>query len=232
VLVLDILILAVLVNVTIPVRVVKRLVETVAVADIVFVGALVLDPQGLCVFVLELLVEDVCVAEDVDVLVVEGEVVAPEKVAVGDEENEPGGDIVGGGARVIEPVPVWVTVGRPVAVTQDVAVAERVCTVVAEPEGVAVWLNEPFCVSVTVRVIGDVGLSARHLVGVADVDCVLDCAELLVTLDVALRERDTRGDRVPVLEDVIVRVAVPDAVWVLEVGPLLVPVEEIEDVFD
>jgi len=40
------------------------------------------------------------------------------------------------------------------------------------------------------------------------------------------------GEKVPVFEDVIVRVAVPEAVGVLDRGPLRLPVEDTVDVFD
>jgi hypothetical protein len=53
-----------------------------------------------------------------------------------------------------------------------------------------------------------------------------------VGLVLILREREAAGENVPVFEDVIVLVAVPDAVGLLERGPLRLPVEEAVVVFD
>jgi hypothetical protein len=53
-----------------------------------------------------------------------------------------------------------------------------------------------------------------------------------VGLVLLLREREVAGENVPVFDDVIVLVAVPDAVGLLDSGPLRLPVEEAVVVFD
>jgi len=107
VLVFELLALSVFVCVPSIVLVVKGLVETVVVADFVFVVAPVAVPHELCVFDLELLVDAVYVAEDVDVFVDDTErVSAPDRVPVGEEDADPVEDIVGSGIRVRDPVAV------------------------------------------------------------------------------------------------------------------------------
>lgn len=49
-----------------------------------------------------------------------------------------------------------------------------------EPEGVPVSVADPFEVRVMLRESGAVGVSARQRVGVAEVVCVFDAAELRV----------------------------------------------------
>lgn len=168
-----------------------------------------------------------------DVFVEDAErVLAPENVYVGEADAEPVADTVGGDTRVRVPVTVCVTEGRRVTLPQDVDVAERVVRPVTEPEAVPVSLEDLFGVPVMVRESGAVGLSALQRLGVADVDCVLDLAELRVPVTLGLIEREMRGDEVPVFEGATLRVKVPDAVGVLEPAALRVPVEDTVDVFD
>jgi hypothetical protein len=90
----------------------------------------------------------------------------------------------------------------------------------------------PFGVPVMLRESGAVGVSARQRVGVAEVVCVLDCAELRVGLVLIFLEKEIPGDEVPVFEGATLRVKVPDAVVVLDPTLLRVPVEDTVDVFD
>jgi len=107
-------------------------------------------------------------------------VVAPEPVSLGEADLEAGGDTVGGDTRVSVPDTVSVTEGRRVTLPQEVDVAERVARPVREPEGVPVSVADPFEVRVMLRESGAVGVSARQRVGVAEVVCVFDAAELRV----------------------------------------------------
>lgn len=189
--------------------------------------------HGLCVVLLELLVDDVYVAEEVDVFVEDAErVVAPDPVCVGEEDAEPVADIVRAGPRVRVPVTVSVTEGRRLTLPQEVEVAVRVPRAVTVTEAVPVSLKEPLRVPVTVRERGAVGVSARQRVGVAELDRVFDWAELRVGVGLVFRERERAGDEVPVLEGAMLLVNVPDAVGVLEPAPLRVVVEDTVDVFD
>ena len=104
------------------------------------------------------------------------------------------------------------TEGRRETLPHAVEVAVRVCCPVTVPVGVVVPVKVPFGVPVSVRERAELGVSALHRVGEGDVDCVLDCTELRVGLVLVFRERDAAGEKVPDLEDVIVRVAVPEAV--------------------
>ena len=159
-------------------------------------------------------------------------VVAPEEVCVGEADAEPVGDTVGAGIRVRVPVTVPVREGRRVTVPHEVDVAERVCGPVTEPEAVPVSVKVPFGVPVILRESGAVGVSALQRVGVAEVVCVLDCAELRVGLVLIFLERDCGGEDVPVFEGAILRVRVPDAVVERVPTALRVPVGDTVDVFD
>lgn len=66
----------------------------------------------------------------------------------------------------------------------------------------------------------------------ADPVDVLDWVELRVPVSDLFSEREVTGEDVPVLENAMVRVAVPDAVVVRVTGPLRVPVTEVVDVLD
>jgi hypothetical protein len=227
------LVLAVRVLVSRGVRVTARLFDTVVVADWVLVLAALAVAQEVCVADLELLVDDVYVAEEVDVFVEDAErVVAPELVSLGEDDAEPVAETVCRGIRLRVPVTVSVMEGRRVALPQEVEVAERVRGPVADADAVAVSVKLRFGVADWLREIGAVGVSARQRVGLLDVERVLDSIELRVGVALTLNERDKAGENVPDLEDVIVRVPVPDAVGVLDRGPLRVPVEETVDVFD
>ena len=124
--------------------VIAGLVEMVGVTVCVFVVAAVAVAQEVCVELFELLVEEVYVAEEVDVFVEDADrVVAPDPVCVGEEDAEPVADTVGGGTRVRVPVIVSVTEGRGLTLPQEVEVAVRVPRAVTVPEGVPVSLNDP-----------------------------------------------------------------------------------------
>jgi hypothetical protein len=208
-------------------------VDTVVVADRVFVRAAVAVPQELSVVDLELLVDAVYVAEEVDVFVDEGErVSAVDSVPLEDVEAEPVEDIVGGGSRVTETVALSVTEGRRETLPQADAVAVQDCFAVADSVGVVVYVAAGFRVRLPVREIGGVNVSALQRVGEGELDGVFEWGGLRVGLALVFRERESLGENVPVFEDVIVRVAVPEAVGVLEIGPLRVPVEDTVDVFD
>lgn len=149
--VLDGLMLPVWVLVEPTVRVVRRLVERVGVADCVFVMAPLLVPQDVWLVDLELLVEDVIVAEEVDVFVEDAEsVLAPEDVSVGEGEVDRIGDLVGGCRRVNVSVPVCVMEGRREPLPQGEDVSVRVACAVAEPVGVVVSLAAGWRVRVPV----------------------------------------------------------------------------------
>lgn len=208
-------------------------VDTVVVADCVFVVTAVAVPQELSVVDLELLVDAVYVAEEVDVLVDEDErVSAVDSVPLEDLEAEPVEDIVGGGRRVTETVPVSVTEGRRETLPQADAVAVRDCFAVADSVGVVVYVAAGIRVTLPVREMGGVNVSPLQRVGEGELDGVFEWGGVRVGVTLVFRERESLGENVPVLEDVIVRVAVPEAVGLLEISPLRDPVEDTVDVFD
>lgn len=205
----------------------------VGVAESVFVLAGVAVAHELCVGVFELLVDDVYVAEEVDVFVEDAErVVRPESVSVEEGVLEPGADTLRGGTRLRVPLTVFVTEGRRVMLPQEVDVAERVRGAVTVGEGVPVSLNVCLELILVLRERTAVGVSSRQRVGVAEVERVLDRMELRVGVRLVLLERDRAGDEVPVLDWAILRVKVPDAVFVLDPAALRVAVEDTVDVFD
>ena len=231
VLVFEVLILAVCVRVEKSVLVAKMVFETVVVADPVFVVAAVAVPRELCVVVFELLIDAVYVPEDVDVFVKRGERVSvPDRVPA-EADADPVDDIVGGGTRVTEAVAVSLTVLRRETLPETDAVEVRDCFPVAEPVGVVVSVRAGIRVTEPLREMG-LSVSPLQRVGEGELLCVFVRGGLRVGLTLLLIEREAAGEKVPVFEDVIVRVAVPEAVGVLDRGPLRLPVDDTVDVFD
>jgi hypothetical protein len=147
-------------------------IDTVVVADPVFVVAAVAVPQELCVVVLELLIDAVYVPEDVDVFVKKGERVSAVEPVPTEEDAELVEDIVGGGSRVTVPVPVSLTVLRRETLPHAVEVAVRVWAV-AEPVGVVVSVRGGNRVTVPVREMG-LSVSALQRVGEGELEGVFE----------------------------------------------------------
>ena len=148
------------------------MIDTVVVADPVFVVAAVAVPQELCVVVLELLIDAVYVPEDVDVFVKKGERVSAVEPVPTEEDAELVEDIVGGGSRVTVPVPVSLTVLRRETLPHAVEVAVRVWAV-AEPVGVVVSVRGGNRVTVPVREMG-LSVSALQRVGEGELEGVFE----------------------------------------------------------
>jgi len=146
--------------------------ETVVVADPVFVVAAVAVSRELCVVVLELLIDAVYVPEDVDVFVKKGERVSAVDPVPAEADADPVDDIVAGGTRVTEPVPVSLTVLRRETLPHAVEVAVRVCAV-AELVGVVVSVRTGIRVTVPVRDIG-LSVSALQRVGEGELEGVFE----------------------------------------------------------
>jgi hypothetical protein len=153
-------------------------------------------------------------------------------VKVPEEVAEPGGVTVGGGARVTDPVTLSVIDAARLLEPDALAVAVRVPRPVADPEAEPVTVTESCREPVTVLEPATLSVPLTLREGVADPVDVLDCVELRVPVSDVFSEREIKGEDVPVFEDVIVRVAVPEAVGLRVMGPLRVPVTEAVDVLD